>query len=422
MKRLIQAIILLVAVLNASAQTPTCDSAQYLFKTYDEYKVPYRIPAIATTRKGHVVALCDRRYCGADIGFGKIDIVSRTSRDNGRTWSADTVVQRGSGIEGSNDCGYGDVAVVADRTSNRILCMSVTGNTVYFRGTRQQPNRVARWYSNDGGKSWTAAEDVTNVFYGLGQYVGRGLFPNTETMFIGSGRICQSRLVKKGKYYRLYCAVLTMTGPERKACNYVIYSDDFGQTWEVLGSPQRTVEDSPCVGGDEPKCEELPNGDVVLSSRKWYGRYFNVFHFKFFAYNQTEGTWGSCVASHDVRDGIKVGSNSCNGEIMLVDACETGTRRPVKLMLQSLPCGDKRTRVGFWYKEINPNGIYSPLAFAADWIKGLEVSAINSAYSTMTLQKNGRIGFFYEEEPNDYSMVYVALSISQITGGKYYRK
>lgn len=419
MKRLINTILILACALTAQAQTPTCDSAQYLFKTFDHYRVPYRIPAIATTRKGHILALCDRRYCGADIGFGKIDIVARTSRDHGRTWSADTVVQRGSGIEGSADCGYGDVAMVADRTSNRVLCMSVTGNTAYFRATRQQPNRIARWYSNDGGKSWTPATDVTDIFYGLGTYQGRGLFPNTETMFIGSGRICQSRLVRKGKYFRLYCAVLTMTGPERKACNYVIYSDDFGQTWDVLGSAQRTVDDSPCVGGDEPKCEELPNGDVVLSSRKWYGRYFNVFRFDDFKADQARGTWGQCVASHDVPGGIKVGANSCNGEIMLVCAEEVATRRPVRLMLQSLPCGEKRTHVGFWYKEILPNGIYSPRAFAAHWTKGLEVSAIGSAYSTMTLQRNGRIGFFYEEEPNDYCMVYVPLTISQITDGRY---
>ncbi len=106
--------------------------AQCLFDTFDGYHVPYRIPAITTTRKGHLIAITDRRYCILDIGYGKIDIAARTSKNNGRTWSADTVIQRGSGIEGSYDCGYGDVAVVADRTSNRILCMSVTGNVIYI--------------------------------------------------------------------------------------------------------------------------------------------------------------------------------------------------------------------------------------------------------------------------------------------------
>ena len=108
------------------------EGAQCLFDTFDGYHVPYRIPAITTTRKGHLIAITDRRYCILDIGYGKIDIAARTSKNNGRTWSADTVIQRGSGIEGSYDCGYGDVAVVADRTSNRILCMSVTGNVIYI--------------------------------------------------------------------------------------------------------------------------------------------------------------------------------------------------------------------------------------------------------------------------------------------------
>ncbi|MBR6460080.1 MAG: exo-alpha-sialidase, partial [Actinomycetaceae bacterium] len=117
MRQLISLLAMLVVSTAASAQTPTCDSAQYLFITPDAYNVPYRIPAITTTRKGALIAVSDRRYCGSDIGFGRIDIVARTSRDNGRTWSPDTVIQRGSGIEGSDNCGYGDAAIVADRTS-----------------------------------------------------------------------------------------------------------------------------------------------------------------------------------------------------------------------------------------------------------------------------------------------------------------
>lgn len=393
----------------------TSDESQVLFQTYDSYHVPYRIPAITTTRKGHLIAVADRRYCGFDIGYGRIDIVARTSKDQGRTWSADTVIQRGTGVEGAFDCGYGDAALVADRCSKRVLCMSVTGHVAYINGTREKPNRVARWRSPDGGRSWTAAEDVTDAFYDL--------LPNTRTMFIGSGRIMQSRVVRKDKYYRLYCSVLTRTqmGSDDVACNYVLYSDDFGDSWQVLGGTRLDGTDSPCVGGDEPKTEELPNGDVILSSRKWHGRYFNVYHFSNIQEDQSAGSWGKCVASHEVEGGIKVGANSCNGEIMLIDAIETATGRKAKVMLQSLPFGEGRCDVGIWYKEIIPNGIYSPLAFAHNWTRGLQVSQTTSAYSTMTLQKDGRIGFFWEERSteNGYDMVYKALTISEITGGKY---
>ena len=386
-----------------------------LFETYDSYHVPYRIPALACTRKGHLIAAVDRRYCQLDIGYGLIDITARMSKNNGRTWSADTVIQRGSGIEGSHDCGYGDLAIVADRTSNQILCMSVTGNVIYIKGTRANPNRIARWYSPDGGRSWTKAEDVTDAFYQM--------LPHSRTMFIGSGRIMQSRVVRKDKYFRLYCSVLTRTqmGEEDVACNYVLYSDDFGGTWNVLGGQQLDGTDSPCLGGDEPKTEELPNGDVILSSRKWYGRYFNVYHFTDISQNQEAGCWGKCVASHDVEGGIKVGANSCNGEILLVDAEEAGTKRKVKLMLQSLPFGEGRQDVGIYYKEIIPAGIYSPIAFAAHWTRGLQVSNTSSAYSTMILQKDGRIGFFWEEllTDNGFNMAYQPLTIAEITNGLY---
>ena len=414
MKKLIFALLALTTLMpnNACAQAtePTC-----LFKNYDNYNIPYRIPAIALTRKGDLLAAVDRRYCYLDIGYGRIDITARTSKDNGRTWSPDTVIQRGSGIEGSDDCGYGDLAMVADRTSNRVLCMSVTGNVIYIKGTRANPNRIARWYSPDGGRSWTRAEDVTDAFYKM--------LPHTRTMFIGSGRIMQSRIIRKGKYYRLYCSVLTRTqmGQEDVACNYVISSDDFGQNWQLLGATTMDGTDSPCVGGDEPKTEELPNGDVILSSRKWYGRYFNVFHFNDISRDQESGSWGTCVASHDVEGGIRVGANSCNGEILLVDAEEVATKRPVKLMLQSLPFGEGRLDVGIYYKEIIPNGIYSPRAFAAHWTRGLQVSHTTSAYSTMIQQKDRRIAFFWEEElyENGFDMLYRPLTIEEITLGKY---
>ncbi len=416
MKNVLITLALLIASATPVAAQPAPGAeAHCLFQNYDAYGVPYRIPAITTTKQGRLIAVADRRYCGFDIGFGRIDIVARTSKDNGRTWSADTVIQRGSGTDGADDCGYGDAAIVADRQSKRILCMSVTGSTPYIKGTREKPNRIARWYSNNGGKSWTRADDVTEQFYDL--------LPHTRTMFIGSGRIVQSRVVRKDRYYRLYCSVLTRTQMDDQdvACNYVLYSDDFGQTWAVLGGTTLDGHDSPCVGGDEPKTEELPNGDVILSSRKWYGRYFNVFRFNNIRTDQEAGTWGQCVASHDVEGGIRVGANTCNGEIMLVDAVEAATNRHAKLMLQSLPLGEGRRDVGFWYKEIVPNGIYSPRAFAAHWTPGMTVSKTTSAYSTMAQQRDGRIAFFYEEreDRNGYDMVYRPLTISEITGGKY---
>ena len=67
--------------------TNETDSRQRLFTTAEKDAIPYRIPAIATCSNGDLIAAADYRYCGSDIGYGAVDVVYRTSRDNGKTWS-----------------------------------------------------------------------------------------------------------------------------------------------------------------------------------------------------------------------------------------------------------------------------------------------------------------------------------------------
>ena len=233
-----------------------------------------------------------------------------------------------------------------------------------------------------------------------------------QSAFVGGGKVFQSRIVKKDKYYRLYAAMCA-----RPNGNRVIYSDDFGTSWNVLGA----VSDRPAPHGDEPKCEELPDGTVVLSSRKGSGRYFNLFTFSDNSY--TTGTWGEAASSNDIPNGLSFGSNSTNGEIMLVKAIRMRDGAKCDLMLQSAPTGNGRSHVSIFYKEMQYNAdganIYTPNTFSQGWIKGTQASDCGSAYSTMTLQKDGRVGFLYEEEPNWYNIVYAPLSIEEITDGAY---
>lgn len=376
-----------------------------LFKTPGAKGIPYRIPAIATNKKGHLIALSDYRYCGADIGFGQIDIVGRISEDNGKTWSEQFDVAKGNGIAKDHACGYGDAALVADRKKNEILLMCCTGNVTYWNSKRNNPLRVARLYSHDGGKTWTKPEDITEEIYSLfDKRSDKGL----DKLFIGSGKICQSSKIKNGKYFRLYAALCTGKG------NYVIYSDDFGKKWQVLGD----VNQSPAPKGDEPKCEELPDGSVLLSSRKGYGRFFNIYQ-----YNDEKtatGTWAQAVASHDCEGGIKTGANSTNGEVAVVRVKRTSDGKKMNLILQSLPTADNRANVSIFYKALEKAEDYNtPEKLASHWEGSYQVSYTGSAYSTFCIQKDKRIGFFYEEEPGYYNMIYRALDLEEITNGKY---
>lgn len=383
---------------------------QYLWYSNSPEGHPYRIPAIAKAQDGTLVAISDYRPCNNDIGYGEVDLVMRRSHDNGETWSAPVTIADGTGIRGTMSCGFGDAALVADRESSRLLLICVGGSVVYTSSTRERSNNVCRFYSYDNGQTWSAPSDITQDIYGLFDEDESGV---VNGLFFGSGRIFQSRLVKKDKYYRLYAALCA-----RPNGNRVIYSDDFGQTWQPLGG----VNAHPVPSGDEPKCEELPNGNVVVSSRKNGGRYFNIFNFD--DDSHTTGTWGNALQSNKQENGIVVEANSCNGEIMIVYGKRTDGQYPENIypiVLQSLPQGSGRSNVTIWWKPLsfNPAYNYTTELFSRNWNQGLEVSDRSSAYSTMCVQEDNRIGFFYEEGPNSYCMVYVPLTLEEITNGQY---
>ena len=117
--------------------------------------------------------------------------------------------------------------------------------------------KIKGTYNEGSGTwSWSTPVEVTEAFYSpFVKETNTTRTVTVQSLFIGSGRIMQSRVVKKGEYYRLYAALWT-----KNQGNRVVYSDDFGETWHILG----TVDDRPASGGDEPKCEELPNGTVVV--------------------------------------------------------------------------------------------------------------------------------------------------------------
>lgn len=369
----------------------------------------YRIPSIVECKSGKLIAFTDHRYDNKDIGGGRhLDIVMKTSQDKGATWSGpeQMVAKGGNGVATSFDCAHGDAATVVDRKTGRILLMCASGGIGYWESSRKKPIMMGRYYSDDEGKTWKG-EEVTRQIYDL--------MPDMESAFFTSGRICQSKQIKVGKYYRVYTALATRKG------NRILYSDNFGKTWAVLG--KNVAESAPC--GDEAKIEELPNGNVLLSSRVMGGRFFNVYSYA--DKKSATGSWGKVAMSGAANHGVVAKKNACNGEVLLVNAKKNGKK--VKLLLQSVPCGPNRVNVGIYYKALNSPADYAtPEAIANDWEGCYQVSDTTSAYSTMVQGKDGSIFFLLEEnafrhpetEPDDYYDIrFDKLSIGQITNGQY---
>lgn len=369
----------------------------------------YRIPAFAVTNDGTLLAVTDLRYGEpSDLGNNhRIDLLIQHSEDNGRNWLSEVNITK---TLPSDQTGYGDAAIVADRESNDVLILCVTGNISYQAGSAGNHLRVIKYLSHDGGKTFLEKKDISDMIFRFNS--------SWESLFFGSGRIMQSRYIKTGNHYRIYSALLSR-GYGNDYGNTVVYSNDFGSTWKLLGD----ASTSPIPDGDEAKVEELPDGSVVLSSRNGTasGRLINIFTYS--NPDMGAGSWSS-------KQFLNLGSGrGTNGEILIVKARKTGTKEPVYLAFQSLPDGPDRKNVTIHWRELT-NGTISVNDFvsAAEWNSFL-VQDRDSAYSTMDVQRDGGIGFLYERNTRGeyapgkkrdyYDIAYTNLPIDVITNGAY---
>lgn len=406
----------------ASVQRKPRPSADTLYTTvaFDNTHstVPYRIPAMVQRKDGTVLALADYRYNHSDIGWlnhgtRRLDVRLRFSTDRGHTWSDSiTTVARSNGIEGDAHVAFGDPSVVADREhDNEVLVHCVGGNVSYGQATREHPQHAWFFRSHDGGLTWDGGTDLTEQIHRLydNRLPGGGC---PDGIFLTSGKITQSSIIKRGQWYRLYMAHPVRQQNVGRCGTFVIYSDDFGQTWHTLGNPST----APSIAQDESKVEELPDGSVLLSCRDvQQGRRFNVFTYS----NKecSEGSWGE-----EVMPDTLAGVAACNGDILVVPARRMDNGRKTWLIIQSCNQAPTRVQLGFYYKEIaSRSDVATAEALGSGWHKGYQLVAGSSAYSTMTLLDNRTIGILYEADfQNDgFDIRFSSLPIDLITGGQY---
>lgn len=413
-------------ILNNFYVTIQADASntQNLFEADDDNGVGYRIPALAKTRNGDLIAVADFRWCGNDVGHGRIDLHYTKSTDNGETWSTVSTIKEGTdaGNDENGDSiygyGYGDVAIVADIASDSVLILCCATDTVVYGSSSSTKygahQGICRIYSTDGGDTWDADNSVD-----ISDDLIYALFSDPVCMFVTSGRIYQTtRKATNAARHRIYCAVLYYYQH-----NYVLYSDDFGATWAVLGGISTYAISS---SADEAKVEELPDGSIFISSRTSSGgRIYNIFTYTDF--DSGSGSWGTQASSTSDNNGVSSDSG-CNGEILTVPATRTSDGADVYLALQSMPFGSGRYNLGIYYKELeSQTADYADSeTFAGDWDGSYQISSTSSAYSTMQLLDNGMIGLLFEESiysyGNDtgfYEIIYKSLDLEDITGGDY---
>jgi sialidase-1 len=187
----------------------------------------YRIPALATSKKGTILAFCEaRRVGGADIGDN--DAVVKRSEDNGKTWGPEIVIWDAGGHSINNPS-----ATVDPKTGRIWVWMG--------RWDGNAPTQHVA-YSDDDGKTWSKAKDMSQILREQITDGRRLIIPGP-----GSGIT-----LTRGKYAgRL---VIPMNHGDAWGPS-VVYSDDSGETWKVGGALHQNIGES--------KCAELIDGSVL---------------------------------------------------------------------------------------------------------------------------------------------------------------
>lgn len=339
--------------------------SQRLYSSGDYDSKAWRIPALLCTDQGVLLAINDKRKLNSADLPNDIDIVCRRSFDNGRTWSEPSYIYTAHGIED----GCGDPAIV--QASNGDVICAYAGDNGTYESTIDTPINSYITISKDQGKTWGERKKITSQIWG----------PNAERpecrKYTGSFFTSGNGLrLERGKYAGRIMFVTPLCRPkietdsysdgEYVTDDYVIYSDDNGESWHM----------SECayVGGDEGKMVELVDGSILMSIR------VNGSTKRAYAYSYDGGiTWSNKGFWEDIL------TTDCNGDIIRYSATDKGASQ--NILLQSLPNHTGRYKVSIFFSYDEGKTWHGPAMLFNGW----------SAYSSLTILKDGSIGAFIEQ-------------------------
>lgn len=333
---------------------------QRLYTPDIDTKIFWRIPAILQLSNGTILTVNDKRNNTINDLPGDIDIVSRISRDNGRTWSEYKIIAKNPMHRG-----YGDPGLV-ECLDGSVICFFV-GDNGSLQSTEEEPINSYYMKSLDYGNTWSEPCSITSLIYGKDAINPECKIYKASFCASGNG-LCLKEGAHKGRI--MFAAAMFR---EKKDAdihfvgdyamdNYVIYSDDNGTTWNV--------SEKAFVGGDEAKLIELPDGKILMSVRQYGARGYTI---------SSDGgvTWTKQSYWSEIV------TNSCNGDIIALEL----EGNPHHVLLHSLPNSMGRENVSIFFSYDNGNTWQNPVCICNG----------PSCYSSLTMLKDGTIAAFVEK-------------------------
>lgn len=332
----------------------------------------YRIPAIVKAPNGNLLAFAEGRRKDCD-DFGDIDLVLRTSQDNGKTWGP---------IQLAVDLGAmqaGNPAPVFDLTDKRfpkgrLFLLYNTGTTSEANVRKGMAVREV-WYktSTDGGQTWSEATNITTQVSRPNKPELNPQYAFREDWRSYANTPGHAMQLQKGRYKgRIFVAANHSEGqPQPQFRDYRahgFYSDDHGKTWKL--SPTISYP-----GGNESIAAETSNGSLLLNARNQSGDVKN----RLLAFSANAGeSWEPTVVATDLPDPV------CQGSMITYQP-----RNGSAVLLFSNP-NSQTSRTNLTVRVSQDDG--------KSWSAGKPIYTGSSAYSDLVVQQNGDVGVLYEKD------------------------
>ena len=323
----------------------------------------YRIPTLIQLTNGDLLAFADKRIGGiGDVPKSPIETVYKKSKDNGKTWSQE---KRISPPSTDKSLSYGDGAYCVDRKTGNIICL-VIGDQGFMQSTPDKPIRTRLIIGRNNGSTWDPPIDITDKIYGVN--CKDPVRKTWHGVFAASGNGVQLR---NG---RMLFVLNVRESAETFARNYVMYSDDGGDTWNFSKNAPRSSS-----GGDEAKIVELNDGSLIMAIRPK-----DIYQRRLAKSTDNGETWGPAEHRKDLP------SSASNGDIIYYTSTLNGwDKNRIITMFDSRPW-----KVGGGSPPGDPV-LYWSYDEGKTW-KGRQMHSGNAGYSSLAILKDGSIGILAE--------------------------